>query len=522
MANDETRVPDDLEEARHAELEPDAYHATVPNELTGFRGMNNTTLIAGVGVGLALVIFTVVSLIGRFHGGSAPTTTTIASSRQTAAAAAGGLSGGPNPDSSPFIPEPSPFPTELETSAPFTFGSPRPQRTPYAPRGGAATPVPYRPVGPNGGGPARAAAVGTNPSTSSVAGVRQGQSSRMSLEPPGSSSSSQDALAVADLDDPYQRVVYRPVYDRTGRLVMVVPVPAQQQAARPVPAMQSRFQYQPNGSAASQQVAQAYGSGGYSQQAPSYGPPPAPLQTEPPSSQFVSSDTNASQDPAVQNSQNQRQFVKEQSKDDLGYVPSVSAYQLDPTTVIPARLLSKIVSTLPGPVSAQVISPVYDSSTHSTIVIPAGTKLFGTYDNAVIENQNHLLMAWQRLVFPDGHEFVIGGQPGTDAQGAAGFSGDTDYHRGGLYTTAILLTVLAGAEAAIGGGGQQNCQPGIAASGQTPAQAVQCSTGTQIATTANKLLDKNLSRQPTIIIRPPYQFQIFVTRDLPLDKYLVR
>ncbi len=531
MADDEKRVPDDLDEVQHAELDPDAYHASVPSDLTGFRGINQPTLIAGIGVGLALVIFTVISIIGRFHGGGTPSTTTVAS-RASAGPAANGLSGGPSTEASPFIPEPTAYPTEVETTAPFSFGSPRPVRTPFAPRTTATT-VAYHPYGPaavgSRYGPAAAGSRsqgGANPSTSSVAGSGGG-GGRMSLEPPsttsqnGGQNGSQDAEAVDDLNDPYQRVVYRPVYDRSGTLVMVVAVPVVQgRRGRPVPAVESRYQYQAGGPSSSQLVAhQPYDQGGSGNTVAQQFQP----QTPQPSSEFVSSqDADGSSSSNAPGAASQQRFVKEQGQGEVGYTAPVSANQIDPTTVIAARLTSKIVSSLPGPVSAQVITPVYDSATHSVIVIPAGTKLFGTYDNAIIENQNRLLMAWQRLIFPDGHEFVIAGQPGVDAQGAAGFSGDTDYHRGALYTTAILLTVLAGAEAAIGGGSQQTCTSGGLVTGQTPGQAVQCSTGTQISTTANKILDKNLSRQPTIIIRPPYEFRVFVTRDLPLDKYLVR
>jgi type IV secretory pathway VirB10-like protein len=520
---DETSVPDDLEEQRHEELTPDAYGSTVPSRLTGFSGLNNSTLIAVMTLAVVVVVVVVVTILGRFHPGSNPSSTSLAS-RQTAAPAAGGLNN-PDPNASPFVPEPQAFPTEMETTAPFVFGTPKPQRTPYVANGAASGPA-YHPMGPYAGG--------QRPSSSSVAQTQAAGGGRMSLEGPNTSGASntfgsQDQEAESDLDDPYQRVVYRPVFDRSGQLVMVVPVPivSAARASRASIGYQSTQPRQSRRQAMSQQIAADYPSDNQNSPASYPGSPQYPLSatTAPPSSEFVSPDANGGgQDPAVMSSQNQQRFVKAQEgSGDVGYTEPVSNNQIDPTTVIAARLLSKIVSTLPGPVSAQVIAPVYDSATHSTIVIPAGTRLFGTYDNAVIENQNRLLMAWQRLVFPDGHEFVIAGQPGVDAQGAAGFTGDIDFHRGSLYTTAILLTVLAGAEAAVGGGSQQTCSTGgLITTGQTPAQAVQCSTGTQIASVANKILDKNLSRQPTIIIRPPYEFRVIVTRDLPLDKYLVR
>jgi type IV secretory pathway VirB10-like protein len=67
-------------------------------------------------------------------------------------------------------------------------------------------------------------------------------------------------------------------------------------------------------------------------------------------------------------------------------------------------------------------------------------------DNAVVQNHNRLLMAFQRIVFPDGREFAIAGQPGVEDSGSSGFSGDVEPHRGSVYAPAFLLTLLGTAE----------------------------------------------------------------------------
>ncbi len=517
MAN-ETHVPEDLEEQRHHELTPEAYEATVPGSLTGFRGLNNSTLIAIATGAVVIVIVTIVTILARFHGsGPDPTTASVASG-STPAAAANGL-GNPDPNATPFVAEPAPYPTEMETAAPFAFPSPKAQRTPYVPNNAPAN---------NETRPAYQQQPQW-PSTTTAAEQNSGAGGRMSLEPP-STSGSQNDQAQADLQDPYQKVVYRPVYDRAGRMVMVVAVPVVSgQGNASVRPYQPQPYYASASGGREMALSPDYGGSPRTSSSSSYGSAPYAVDNTPaPSSQFVaqsggSSDQGngggASQVAGQHGPTGQGQGYGN-SQDEVGPIDPISAMQLDPTTVIPARLLSKIVSTLPGPVSAQVIQPVYDSATHSTIVIPAGSKLFGIYDNALVENQNRLMMAWTRIVFPNGREFQVGGQPGTDAQGAAGFSGDTDKHIGSVYTSAILLTVLAGAEAAISGGSQNQCYS--LTNGTTVPQAIQCGAGTQLNSVANKVLDRSLNRQPTIIIRPPYEFQIFVTRDLPLDKYMVR
>jgi type IV secretion system protein VirB10 len=227
--------------------------------------------------------------------------------------------------------------------------------------------------------------------------------------------------------------------------------------------------------------------------------------------QFASSE---SKDPNVQSDRHQVQFSKEEESRDVGYARIKSTYQLNTTTFIKARLLTKITSDLPGPVVGETTEPVYDSATHSTLVIPEGSKVYGTYDNEVVVGESRLLVAFRRIVFPDGREFDIGGQPGTDAQGAAGFSGDVNQHVGQLYTAAALLTVLGGVEGAL--------TPQQTTLYPTVSQQIQETAVAQLAQLGDKIINKALDRPPTIVVRPPYRFTIIVTRDLPLDQYRVR
>jgi type IV secretory pathway VirB10-like protein len=199
----------------------------------------------------------------------------------------------------------------------------------------------------------------------------------------------------------------------------------------------------------------------------------------------------------------------------VGYVPQVSRDQLLPTTVINARLITAIDSDLPGPASAMVTQPVYDSTTHSRVVIPQGTFLYGTYDSHIVSGQNRLLIAWTEIVFPDGGDFRMGAQPGTDAQGRSGFSGSVNNHYGDVFRAAFLLTVLGAGESLLAPPPQSVLQqPGV---GQVAAQ----SAGGQLAQVGNQIVTQKVQRPPTITIDPPYPFQVFITRPLPLEAYRV-
>ncbi|KCZ55859.1 TrbI/VirB10 family protein, partial [Hyphomonas chukchiensis] len=58
----------------------------------------------------------------------------------------------------------------------------------------------------------------------------------------------------------------------------------------------------------------------------------------------------------------------------------VSPYQLMAGTIIPATLLTVVNSDLPGQVIVQVTSPVYDTVTGETVLVPQGARLIGRYD----------------------------------------------------------------------------------------------------------------------------------------------
>jgi len=216
----------------------------------------------------------------------------------------------------------------------------------------------------------------------------------------------------------------------------------------------------------------------------------------------------------TQNTTAQHRFLEnnEQSTG-IGYVQPQSTYQLNPTTVIPARLLSAINSDLPGPVKAQVVQTIYDSRTHATIVIPQGAMLYGIYDSAIVSGQNRLLVAWNEIIFPNGEEFRMGGMPGTDAQGASGFSGDVNKHQGEIYKSAFLLTMLGVAEGAL------VPQPQSILQAPTISQLAAQNAGAQLTNVGNKVIDQQVQRAPTLTISPPYLFQVFVTKTLPLDAY---
>ena len=97
-------------------------------------------------------------------------------------------------------------------------------------------------------------------------------------------------------------------------------------------------------------------------------------------------------------------------------------------TVIPAALITALNSDLPGEVIAQVTEPVYDHVTGRTVLIPQGSRLIGQYDSQIAYGQQRALIAWNRIIMPDGRSINIGSMSGADLSGAAGLQDRVDDH----------------------------------------------------------------------------------------------
>jgi type IV secretion system protein TrbI len=126
-----------------------------------------------------------------------------------------------------------------------------------------------------------------------------------------------------------------------------------------------------------------------------------------------------------------------------------SPFVLQAGAVIPAALLTGLRSDLPGQVTAQVTEDVYDSPTGRILLIPQGARLVAQYDAQIAFGQSRALLAWTRLIMPNGRSIVLERRPGADPEGYAGLEDEVDNHWGMLFKAAILSTLLSvGSEAA--------------------------------------------------------------------------
>src|SRR5687767_5606417 len=189
---------------------------------------------------------------------------------------------------------------------------------------------------------------------------------------------------------------------------------------------------------------------------------------------------------------------------------SRSELEIKAGTVIPAILANSINSDLPGMINAIVSEDVYDSISHTNIIIPKGTKINGIYDSNLSFGQNGLATVWNRLVFNDGSTFDIGAMTGADQSGNSGFRDKVNNHYGRTFGSAILVAII--------GSGMQLSQPkGRSNSINDAQETITANIAQQTGNTAQAVLNKTLNVQPTINIRAGYRFNIMVNKDFVLQ-----
>ncbi|KTD64439.1 TrbI/VirB10 family protein [Legionella spiritensis] len=188
-----------------------------------------------------------------------------------------------------------------------------------------------------------------------------------------------------------------------------------------------------------------------------------------------------------------------------------SRYELRAGGVIPGVMVSGISSELPGQIIGQVSQNVYDTATGRYLLIPQGTKLIGIYSSDVSFGQDSVLIAWQRLVFPDGKALDIGSMPGADSAGYGGFRDQVNHHYARIYGSALLMS---GIVAGITYSQNANQSNQIGYNQPTAGNVLSEALGQQLGEVTSQLVSKNLNVSPTIHVRPGYRFNVIVVKDL--------
>ena len=137
------------------------------------------------------------------------------------------------------------------------------------------------------------------------------------------------------------------------------------------------------------------------------------------------------------------------SQSTVGGVASVSyavpgKYTLQAGTVIPVVLCTGINSDIGGQVVAQIQQDMYDTATGRNLLIPAGSKILGTYGKGSPNNSGRVEITFTSIVLPDGGTYAVGNSLiAMDGAGYAGVSGKVNRHTGSTLSAGMFSSALA-------------------------------------------------------------------------------
>ncbi|MBN1684816.1 MAG: hypothetical protein JW855_05225 [Gammaproteobacteria bacterium] len=195
-------------------------------------------------------------------------------------------------------------------------------------------------------------------------------------------------------------------------------------------------------------------------------------------------------------------------------VKPLSPYEIQAGTIIPAVLLTGVNTSLPGTAVAQISEDVYDTVTGQYLLLPKGSKVIGEYDPKISYGQERVLMAFTRVIRPDGSSILLSKTTGTDLQGSAGVKGDVNNHWMRILGAATLSTILS-----VGAGVAADNQGNDNTNYRSAAQNAILGGAGAIAQTGQGLTDRAMDIQPTLTIPSGFEFNIIVQKDMILEPY---
>ena len=178
-------------------------------------------------------------------------------------------------------------------------------------------------------------------------------------------------------------------------------------------------------------------------------------------------------------------------------------------TVIAAVLETAIDTELPGTIRAQVSRPVF-SYDGSEVLMPAGTRLIGSYNPKVSIAQKRVLIAWNRAITPEGRSVTLAAT-GTDRLGRAGQRGNVDTRFLQRFGSAALISTIKAIPGALSGNreGDEDESTGV-----TVARGVGEDVSDDLGDASEDALEEYLKLPPVIRVPQGTRMRVLVNQDL--------
>lgn len=197
-----------------------------------------------------------------------------------------------------------------------------------------------------------------------------------------------------------------------------------------------------------------------------------------------------------------------------------SPFEIKTGELIPAVLMTGIDSDLTGNITAVVREDVYDSIRGRYLLIPKGSKLYGTYDSNIIYGQNRLILIWQRIILPNGYTINLEAMQGIDMTGQAGVRGKVNNHTLKLLRSVVLSALFNFVSSGVGVSYNKSLDnDGKVSVGATIGSDVADDTAGKLQSAGDMIVARDLQQQPTIKIKAGTKFSIMVNNDMVLYPY---
>ena len=189
-----------------------------------------------------------------------------------------------------------------------------------------------------------------------------------------------------------------------------------------------------------------------------------------------------------------------------------SPFEIKAGSTLPVVLITALNSDLPGEIIGQVSQNVYDTVSGRFLLVPQGARVIGKYDSQVAYGQTRVLIAWRRIILPNGKSINLGSMAGADPTGATGVEDQVDNHWGQLAKGIVLSTFLS-----VGVSATQDAQ--ARSSGQYVVNSAASGAASDVNSAGQRITNRDLNRQPTLHIRQGDQVRVMVDRDIILEPY---
>lgn len=176
-------------------------------------------------------------------------------------------------------------------------------------------------------------------------------------------------------------------------------------------------------------------------------------------------------------------------------------------TLIEATLANAISSQLEGNVAATVSYDVW-SMDMANVLIPRGSRLFGRYSSSIEKGQRRIMVAWDRVVTPDGQSVELDAY-GTDRVGRSGVTGRVNNRTLSRFAAAAAVSIIGAAPAVLAAAVESDSDDDIAVN---TAENI----GTNASDTVGSIIKDYIDIPTTISVDQGAVVMVMVNADLEM------